>query len=100
MTDVHSSYRAGSLYIGSFLTNTSFLFFSCGQGHYHMPETRGICLSEEHTISKVRTHLSLSHFHRQGNICSLRFSYSIKHGYTYFRSRAVQEKEEIKLLIC
>lgn len=25
-----------------------------GQGHHHMPETRGLCLSEEQTISTVR----------------------------------------------
>lgn len=27
------------------------------QGHYHMPETRGLCLSEEQTISTVRVFL-------------------------------------------
>lgn len=31
-----------------------FYFFFLGQGHYHMPETRGLCLSEEQTISTVR----------------------------------------------
>ncbi|KAM0042265.1 putative protein DA1 [Helianthus debilis subsp. tardiflorus] len=30
------------------------LWMERGMGHYHMPETRGLCLSEEQTISTVR----------------------------------------------
>lgn len=30
-----------------------FFFFNYGKNH-HMPETRGLCLSEEHTVSTVR----------------------------------------------
>lgn len=30
------------------------IIFCDVQGHYHMPETRGLCLSEEQTISTVR----------------------------------------------
>lgn len=30
----------------------SYLIINFGQGHYHMPETRGLCLSEE--LSTVR----------------------------------------------
>lgn len=30
------------------------------QGHHHMPETRGLCLSEEQTVSTVRILLSSS----------------------------------------
>lgn len=41
-----------------FLSGTKLLLISiifCDvQGHYHMPETRGLCLSEEQTISTVR----------------------------------------------
>lgn len=32
---------------------------SLGQGHHHMPETRGLCLSEEQTVSTVRMFASL-----------------------------------------
>jgi hypothetical protein len=31
------------------------LIVFCGyQGHHHLPETRGLCLSEEQTVSTVR----------------------------------------------
>lgn len=28
-------------------------FHCCGQGHHHLPETRGLCLSEEQTVTTV-----------------------------------------------
>lgn len=31
------------------------ILFSVEQGHHHLPETRGLCLSEEQTVSTVRT---------------------------------------------
>jgi hypothetical protein len=35
-------------------TNVSKYFVSCGnQGHHHLPETRGLCLSEEQTVSTI-----------------------------------------------
>lgn len=47
---IPSSVKHNSVFRLVYLDVRSFSF----QGHHHMPETRGLCLSEEQTVSTVR----------------------------------------------
>jgi len=45
--------RHGMRFGFSFKVGAPFLMLVFLQGHHHMPETRGLCLSEEQTVSSV-----------------------------------------------